>query len=174
MLPVIYDKTANITDSINEALRYFVIFAIFAMSSNKKFYGITLIVIGVMQVIIGIDGIGMKYLTPILSMFDSSYLLNEIRLSGTIQYANTVAILFVICNIYMLNKLDKRLYFCLFNILNIGLLLTNSRLAICIYLIAIILYLIKISKKNDITYIVISIIFSVISYSIMSRFLFTD
>lgn len=110
-LPIIFNTYINYNDSINEMLRYFAMFSIIyivANSNNKKTYIILIVLIGILQVIFGIDGIANRYLQSFLKTYNSGYLSKDLdRLSGTIQYANLTGLIFTISSIIVIKYLNK-------------------------------------------------------------------
>ncbi|MEG2646174.1 MAG: hypothetical protein RSA08_04000, partial [Clostridia bacterium] len=115
-LPVIFKNYANLNESIFEIIRYFNLYTIYKIaknSNNKKIYKSGIIVIGTIFCIFGLDGVGNRYFSNILSKFDSGYLdLNRTRMSGTIQYANTFALFVLIAYIFLQEKIT-----CQFNMM---------------------------------------------------------
>jgi hypothetical protein len=183
VLPILFNTYANIADSKFEFIRYvsiFMLYIIISNSHNKNIYYYTLMAIGLIQAIIGIDGLGSRLLQPYFELLNSGYLSKDLtRLSGTIQYANTAAILIAISGILILDKINtyiKKLkesntklnnlaliiYFALFTISTLSIILTGSRMVLIIYIITLILYLFKASsnKFNILTVLSISYIIS--------------
>lgn len=112
-LPIIFNRFSDITDSFYEMIRYFdlaIIYFVIRLSKNKGFYLNSIISVGVVQAILGIDGLGLRILWPFLKKFESGYLTIDLtRLSGTIQYANTVAIIMAVSSLLVLDKIIKNL-----------------------------------------------------------------
>lgn len=97
-LPILFQTSASMTDSIEELLRYFdlyLVYQIVKQSTNKKIYLYGIVGMTLLQFIIGIDGIANRYLQDMLHHLNSGFLsnINVTRMSGTIQYANIFAIL---------------------------------------------------------------------------------
>ncbi|MEG1344396.1 MAG: hypothetical protein RSD14_02625 [Clostridia bacterium] len=109
MLPIIFGNYASLSGSVFEMIRYFDLYIIYKLvknSSNKNVYIYGIVVMAIFQGIIGIDGLGNRYLQNFLNVFNSGYLNRDLtRLSATIQYANVVAIIFSVCAIYVFFKL---------------------------------------------------------------------
>lgn len=163
-LPILFNTAANVQDAMFEFFRYisiFVVFLIVASSENKKIYYYMLMLVGLLQAFIGIDGLASRLLQPYLKLLNSGYLSKDLtRLSGTIQYANTAAILIAISGILVLDKINIYLnklkekksktnkvvisiYFALFTVSTLAIILTGSRAALTIYVITTIIYLLK-------------------------------
>jgi len=185
LLPILFNTYANITDSKFEFIRYvsiFILYMIIRNSSNKNLYYYTLMSIGLIQAFIGIDGLASRVLQPYFELINSGYLSKDLtRLSGTIQYANTAAILIAISGILILDKINTYIkkvkesntklnnfgliiYFALFTIATLSIVLTGSRMVLIIYIITLILYLLK-TKSNKFN------ILTVLSASYMISFL---
>lgn len=164
LLPILFNTAANVSDSEYEFFRYlsiFIVYLIIRCSDNKKLYYYTLISIGILQVFIGIDGLGDRVFAPFLKQINSGFLSKDLtRLSGTIQYANTAAILIAISGILILDKINtyvKRIKenneridnfklaisFMLFTVSTLAVILTGSRLALTIYIITSLVYVLK-------------------------------
>ena len=164
LLPILFNTAANVADSEYEFFRYLSIFIVYLMirnSDNKKIYYYTLISIGILQVFIGIDGLGNRVLQPFLKQINSGFLSKDLtRLSGTIQYANTAAILIAISGILILDKINTyvsrikqnnkkidnlklTVSYMLFTVSTLAVILTGSRLALTIYIITSLIYLLK-------------------------------
>jgi len=169
VLPILFNTYANIVDSKFEFIRYvsiFILYLIISNSKNKNVYYYTLIFIGLIQAIIGIDGLGSRILQPYFELINSGYLSKDLtRLSGTIQYANTAAILIAVSgilvldkiNIYIkkvkesntkLNNLGLIIYFVLFTISTLSIILTGSRMVLIIYIITLMIYLFKTNSNR--------------------------
>ncbi|MEG1705718.1 MAG: O-antigen ligase family protein [Clostridia bacterium] len=183
-LPILFNTCADLPSSQFEFLRYlsiFIVFVIIKNSNNKNIYLFSLISIGTIQAFIGIDGLGSRILQPILKNFNSGYLSKDLtRLSGTIQYANTAAILISISGLLFFDKLNNYINkvketsnktnkfkvcitFTLFTIMNLAIILTSSRMALVMYVIATIIYINK-SKANKISMSIFVILSYVISF----------
>lgn len=111
MLPIIFNKTINFDDSFFEMIRYLnmtILVFVILMSNNKNWYINTIVIVAFAEIIFGIDGIGLRYFEKFLNYFNSGYLNIDLnRMSGTIQYANTLALIEAICFLILLDKLLK-------------------------------------------------------------------
>lgn len=111
LLSIAFNRAINSSETIYEFIRYVnfsMLYYIVKMSNNKKYYLNTIIVIAVIQCIFGIDGLGLRFFKDILKSLNSGYLSTYLdRLSGTIQYANTVAILVGVSGLLVLEKYIK-------------------------------------------------------------------
>lgn len=184
VLPILFKTAANVVDSQYEFLRYVSIFFTYIIiknSNNKHIYYYILIAIGMFQAFIGIDGLASRILQPYFRLLNSGYLSIDLtRLSGTIQYANTAAILIAISGILVLEKinvyirkvkeastkLNKSLlsvYFTLFTISTLAIILTSSRMVLSIYTVTLIIYLLKM-KSNKFNILVVITISYIISF----------
>ncbi len=184
-LPILFRNYSNLSDSIFEMTRYFNIYLIYRIvknSDNKKIFLNGIVIITIIQCLIGIDGLGNRYLSSILDNFNSGFLSRDItRLSGTIQYANVVAILCTISIIILLEKIKniEKYNLNIKNILNFvgifilfsSLLLTESRAALIFGVFAIIIYFILERKniKNIFFTLLIQILFSILFTSIIQN-----
>lgn len=184
VLPILFNTAASGVDAKFEFFRYasiFFVYLIIKNSNNKKIYYFTLIALGLLQAFIGIDGLASRVLAPYLKYINSGYLSKDLtRLSGTIQYANTAAILIAISGILLLDKINSyinkirekitkmnkfylTICFVLFTVANLSVILTGSRLALSIYMLTLIVYLLK-SKTNKFNLLSILVISYVISF----------
>ena len=97
VLPIIFNNYADLNSSIYEAVRYFSLYFVYTIvknSDNKKIYVYTIIAITLLQCILSVDAVGSRYFENFLTYFDSGYLDRDYtRMSGTLQYANVLAIL---------------------------------------------------------------------------------
>ncbi len=184
LLPIIFNTYVNYEDSKFEFLRYlsiFILYIIIRNSVSKKIYYYTLMSIGLLQSFIGIEGLASRVLQPFLKMINSGYLSKDLtRLSGTIQYANTAAILIAISGILIidkiseyikkvkenntkLNQLGLTVYFTLFTITTLSIILTSSRTVLFIYILTLIIYLFKV-KSNKFNLLILIIVSFLISF----------
>lgn len=160
-LPIIFDNYTDLNNSIFEMVRYFNLYFIYNIvkqSNNKKIYIYTIILLTIIQCILSIDAVGNRYLDSFLTNFGSGYLDRDFnRMSGTLQYANVLAILCLISIILLLNvykvETTKRLLY-IYNsfmfILMSTILLTSCRAVILLFAILFIIYL----KKEEISKVV--------------------
>lgn len=111
-LPIIFKQSSDLSDSIFEMIRYFDMYLIYRIVRNskyKKIYVNGIILVTLMQCLIGIDGIGNRYLASTLSKINSGFLEKDFtRMSGTIQYANVFALLCAISILLIWFQLKKR------------------------------------------------------------------
>ena len=158
--PIIFNNYASLNDSIVEMLRYFslyIIYKIVSYSNDKKIYENTIIGITLFLGILGIDGLGSRIFKVVLERFHSNYLATDLmRMSSTIQYANVLAIMFLIASVLLFEKLlsaynnkDKRklaLNFTCFFFVSSCLVLTQSRVPL---LLVILYYLFRILRDKE-------------------------
>lgn len=158
LLPIIFKNYADLNSSIYEAVRYFGLYFVYKIvknSDNKKIYVYTIIAITLLQCILSVDAVGNRYLEEILTYFDSGYLDRDYtRMSGTLQYANVLAILCMVSVIFI-NKfmhqnknivINSVLYVAIF-ILVSTIILTGCRAVILLCIISTIIYFV-INRKN--------------------------
>lgn len=186
MLPILFKNYSDLNDSIFELIRYinlFFIYKIVKNSNNKRLYINTIVIITLIQCILSIDAISCRILNDFLEKIGSGYLnIDIIRMSGTIQYANVLAIMclisivFVNSNLKIENKIDYIKVCIELFILISTLILTGSRAVMILMVIYYIIYFIKYKKNiyiNVITYIplliLIGIYTSVIYNNIMEN-----
>ena len=184
ILPIIFRNYADLNNSIFESIRYFNLFLIYYIvkkSSNKNIFLYTIVGITLFQCLLSVDGVGNRYFEDILKKIDSGYLDRDFnRMSGTFQYANTLAILclvsVVLVNKYLLK--EKRvlkyviIYICQFILLTV-VILTGTRTVLIMAIISFVfLFFINIEEniKKILTYIpmiIVTLIYSSIAYSNM-------
>ena len=172
-LPILFDNYADMSDSIFEMVRYFnlyIVYKIVSESDNKKIYEKGIVVITLIECIIGIDGIGNRYLAGLLNFFKSGYLSKDFtRISGTIQYANVFAMLCAISLFILLFKVMKKNKYnfinasCFYFILT-SLILTQSRAVMAIFIVFLVYYIISsyIKRKENIKEAIITLVFNFI------------
>lgn len=160
LLPIIFSNYADLNSSIFEAIRYFNLYFVYNIvkkTKNKKLYIYTIIGITLLQCILSIDGVGNRYLENILTNFGSGYLDRDFtRMSGTLQYANVLAIFCLISLVLIFHFIQNEnklhiyilLYITLF-ILTSTLVLTGSR---AVFLLCIFSIIISFCIKNKETY----------------------
>ena len=170
-LPIIFNMYLDYTEAIYEMLKYFVFFIIIYIisnSNNKKIYLITIIILGLIQTIFGIDGISNRVFSDTLKNVNSGYLSKDLdRLSGTIQYANLAGLIFTISSIILLkylnnlinkikfskdkiiteisknNKIKMIILNVFFILFTLCILLTKSKMILILYLISLLVIFIK-------------------------------
>ena len=153
-LPILFNTYSNLSDSIFEIIRIiniYIIYNIVKKSDNKRIYIIGIIIVALLQCFIGIDGLGNRYLESILNLFKSGFLDKDFtRLSGTIQYANNLAIIVLISFMFVLDNFfknsNKYKYICLSIFLS-SIILTGSRMVLVITILALTIYTLK-NKEN--------------------------
>lgn len=146
ILPILFNNYADLNDSIFEAIRYFNLYCIYSIlknSSNKELYIHSIIIITIIQCILSVDAVGNRYLNEVLSSVGSGFLDIDLnRMSGTLQYANVLAILCLISFVFVFEfllkekkVLKKIIYYVLIFILSTTIILTGSRTVIILSLI---------------------------------------
>lgn len=170
LFPIVFKTYANIEGSINEFLTYMnfsIIYFITRSTKNRKYYINTIIIIGVLLAVLGIDEVATRQIEKIISNVSISYVTGHTgRLASTLQYANVTALILLIAMQLVIYKLvktrteqvdyftsyKKSIYSFLIMFLTCTVILTNSRMAIILLIISNILigiYLIK-QKSKDI------------------------
>lgn len=113
VLPIVFKNYSDLDDSINEVIRYFCIYILYNIAkrtSNKKIYEVGIVVIGTIICFFGLDGIATRFFEPFLSRFNSGYLdIDKMRMSSTIQYANTFACYILISYIFLCKIISEEL-----------------------------------------------------------------
>ena len=159
LLPIIFKNYADLNSAIFEAIRYFNLFTLYNIvknSDSKKIYLKAIVIITVLQCILSIDAVGLRYFEDLLKNFDSGYINVDLkRMSGTLQYANTLAILCLISIIIITKKtmhvMPKKRYvlnFISLFLLITTLVLTGTRAVILLFLVYVIICLIKSLKAK--------------------------
>jgi len=112
-LPIIFNKAASMESAIFEMLRYVnfaIIYFIVRTTSNKNVYLTSIVLIGVILGILGIDEMTFRAIEEVLSPISINYLKdNGGQLSSTIQYANITALIMLMANIIVQDKISKNL-----------------------------------------------------------------
>ena len=112
-LPIVFAKAASIESAIFETLRYVnfaIIYFIVRTTSNKKVYLTSIVLIGVILAMLGIDEITYRTIEEILNLISINYLeTNGGQLSSTIQYANITALIMLMSSIVVQDKISKNL-----------------------------------------------------------------
>lgn len=112
-LPLVFGKAASIEGAIFETLRYVnfaIIYFIVRTTSNKKVYLTSIVIIGVILAILGIDEITYRVIESLLNPISINYLENNGgQLSSTIQYANITALIMLMSSIIVQDKISKNL-----------------------------------------------------------------
>ena len=112
-MPIVFGKAASMESSIFETIRYInfaIIYFIVRTTFNKKIYLTSLVLIGIMLAVLGIDELTYRAIESVLSPISINYLANNNgKLSSTIQYANITALIMLISSIIVQDKLAKNL-----------------------------------------------------------------
>ncbi len=112
-LPIVFAKAASIESAIFETLRYVnfaIIYFIVRTTSNKKVYLTSIVLIGVILGILGIDEMTYRAIESILNPISINYLeANGGQLSSTVQYANITALIMLMASIIVQDKISKNL-----------------------------------------------------------------
>ena len=187
ILPILFKNYADLNSSIFESIRYFNLFLVYYIvkrTENPKLFINTIIGIALIQCVLSIDMVGNRYLENILKSIGSGYLDRDFnRMSGTIQYANTLAILCLISIVMLYEKIIKEnniykfilLYVSIFTLFS-TLVLTGTRSVLILLIISFIFLMFK--NKNEITknlviyipLVIFTLIYSAIAYSNMMTF----
>ena len=112
-LPIVFGKAASIESAIFETLRYVnfaIIYFVVRTTSNKKVYLTSIVLIGVILAILGIDEMTYRAVEGVLNPISINYLKdNGGQLSSTIQYANITALIMLMASIIVQDKISKNL-----------------------------------------------------------------
>jgi len=112
-LPVVFNTYASKESAIFESIRYVnfaIIYFIVRTTQNKKIYTTSILVIGVVLAILGIDEITYRAIGKVLEPLSITYLQSSgNKISSTLQYANITALFMLISSIIVQNKLIKNL-----------------------------------------------------------------
>lgn len=190
-LPIIFQNYSNLSDALFEFTKYYnmlIIYFIVKNSASKNIYINGLIAISLLQCLLGIDQIAYRYLEDTLNQFNTGYLSTDLdRMSGTIQYANTFAILIVVSIILLVQKIDDNvlnknfklasIFNVLLTFLLICLILTKTRFALVILVLLLIVLMLSkniISKKKVLIILLIDIILTMVSSSIIAGYMSLD
>ena len=168
-LPIIFDKAASLESAIFETLRYVnfaIIYFIVRTTSNKKVYLTSIVLIGVILAMLGIDEMTYKAIESVLNPISINYLKdNGGQLSSTIQYANITALIMLMASIIVQDKISKNLpninnkssikfkalvigeLFSLI-LLQSAIILTTSRMNLILMIVSTIIYTAYCLKKN--------------------------
>ncbi len=178
-LPVIFKTAANFLDSMYEALRYVnlaILFFAITLSDNKRYYLNTIVIVAFFQALLGLDGLSLRLLESFLNKFSSGYLHGYYdRLSGTIQYANTTAVIFFIAYFilfqkYLNDSISKKsnFYFVLIYVMSSCMILTGTRSILLFMIISNVIYYIKIDNKRKFLVTIIHIVLIDILYTTLT------
>ena len=112
-LPVLLGKAASRESAIFETIRYTnfaIIYFIVRTTSNKKIYLTSIVVIGIVLALFGIDEITYREVGKLLEPLTITYVSNSNgKISSTLQYANITALFMLIACIIVQSKLAKNL-----------------------------------------------------------------
>lgn len=112
-LPVLFGKAASMESAIFESIRYInfaIVYFIVRTTQNKKIYLTSIALIGIVLAMLGIDELTYRAIEKILSPISINYLSeNSGKISSTIQYANITALIMLISNIIIQNKVVKNI-----------------------------------------------------------------
>lgn len=185
-LPIIFNNYTDLSDALFEFTKYYnavIIYFIVKNSESKNIYINGLILLSIVQGLFGIDQIANRVLSKLLQNFNTGYLSIDLdRMSGTIQYANTYAIIIVIGIILLVEKLDNiisknkfwtsALLNSMLTFITICLILTKTRFAFIVLLFLVIVLIISkniVNKKKICFIAILNLITALISSSIISR-----
>lgn len=111
-LPIIFKNYANFNSSLDEFIRYLCVYVIYNIvkRGTTRIYEKAIIVISVVVCFLGFDGIATRLFESFLSYFKSGYLdIDRLRMSSTIQYANTFALLILISYVFLCKIMSGKL-----------------------------------------------------------------
>lgn len=169
-LPVVFKTYASLESSIFECIRYInfaIIYFIVRTTQNKKTYLTSIVIMGVLLALLGIDEITFRALEKSLNTISIGYLDSANGyISSTLQYANVTALVMLIASIiceskltYNLQKLKdtKNIMFKLtvgleifiLILLQTAIILTTSRMNIFLMIVSTIVYGIYLYKTKN-------------------------
>lgn len=112
-LPVVFGKYASKEAAIFETIRYVnlaIIYFIVRTTSNKKIYLTSIVIVGVILAVLGIDEITYRGIGEFLEPISITYLSeNSGKISSTLQYANITALFILIASIIVQGKLIQNM-----------------------------------------------------------------
>ena len=175
-IPIILRNVATISGAINIAIRIFSMFLVYIIvcnSKNKEKYIKTVIVFTTICGVLALDEISFRIFENPLNIIGGGYIQeNNGRLSSILQYSNLLGILCLISILYLINKIinskdikvkDNVLIHTFICFYTIVALLTESKMAILLYIV-ILSALCIIKKKRDYLFlIIINLIYSLIA-----------
>lgn len=150
-LPILLVTYSDQSDSIGEMMRWlcvYLLYHIIKVTGDNKIWKIAIVGVATLSCIVGIDGIGCRYLQPLLQHLSSGYLSSDLtRMSGTIQYANVFAILIAIAGVFVWEywltychvpkekkqKNRTRIAYVLFAVFSYSIVLSGSRSVLALY-----------------------------------------
>lgn len=166
LMPILFRTYASIEGSITEFLTYLnfsIIYFIVRSTKNREYYIDTIIIIGVVLAILGIDELTSRTLENVFATISVSYVTEQTgRLAATLQYANVTALVILIATelvMYkLINTLEKKeysekymiaIYTFILILLSSCTLLTGSRMASLLLLLAYLIVEIYLYMKKD-------------------------
>ena len=180
-IPVLFNAY-TVSGALNFAIRIYSMSLIVLMvinSESKEKYLKFIVITTVIFCLLGFDEIGNKYLDKPLESIGSGYLDEDTgRMSSVIQYSNLLGLLCVISSIYILDKIakgeckgiKKSLYMAILYIFTLAVILTESKMALLVYIFSTILYCILYKKYNIILDIVITTIYSFLTAMCIAKY----
>lgn len=165
---------ATMSGALNVVIKVYTMFLLYcvvSISKNKEKYVKAIVIFTVIFSIIGIDEIGARILDKPLKLIGSGYLEYEGKISSVFQYSNLLGILCVISIVYLKDKLFKRenelkISYILINVcvlfLGLVIILTQSKMALFLYVISSVLVCIFNKKYKDIIKVFFDLIYSFI------------
>ena len=111
--PVLFGTYASMENAIFESIRYVnfaIIYFIVRTTSNKKVYLTSIMLIGIILAILGIDEITYRCFENVLKPLSINYISSSGKvISSTLQYANVTALIMLISNIILQSKVIKNI-----------------------------------------------------------------
>lgn len=112
-LPVLFGKSASMESAIFETIRYVnfaIIYFIVRTTWDKKIYLTSIVIIGIILAILGIDEITYRAISELLEPLSITYLAESNgKISSTLQYANITGLFMLISCIIVQSKLIRNL-----------------------------------------------------------------
>lgn len=153
LLSILFNTAADLEGSITEFFTYLnfsIIYFITRSTKNRNYYINTIILIGAVLAILGIDELTTRSIESAFSSMSINYLTESTgRLSATLQYANVTALLMLIASIFSIMRIIEHrkekefiskykviAYTFLTILLNTCIILTSSRMAVILLVIS--------------------------------------
>ncbi len=180
-IPVLFNAY-TVSGALNFAIRIYSMSLIVLMvinSENKEKYLKFIVITTIIFCLFGFDELGNKYLDKPLESIGSGYLdEGTTRMSSVIQYSNLLGLLCVISSIYILDKIakgeckgvKKSLYMAILYFFTLSIILTESKMALFIYILSTIFYCIIYKKYNIILDIGITTIYSFLTATCIAKY----
>lgn len=112
-LPVLFGKAASMESAIFETIRYVnfaIIYFIVRTTWDKKIYLTSIVIIGIILAILGIDEITYRAISELLEPLSITYLAESNgKISATLQYANITGLFMLISCVIVQSKLIRNL-----------------------------------------------------------------